>query len=805
MRLLIYTLLLQLKNNIIMKKINLILVFMVVSSIMTNVIAQVVSIIPSNTGNDRNYSEDYATMIRPGLSLIGFDNSNNDQYGLGLKQVINEAYGSNIEIKDKFIKILNIGNNSIEYNITNDDIIDNNSKILQYKAFEALTSYVLEKNGITSFISNNTYNIPIREHSVVIAEIKQFFNKNFNDNIPLVEFEDDYVHNLNSYGNIARFLDLYLAIENAYKEWNYSEWNNQYSTILPTFNEKYYAFSDYSSNLNNDLYDNNLKYEHGLLASLFGVQEDEVEPGNRPLKGYFNLGYGSLVTENNSTFFNQAISKASEPTTDNSKKYWMYQSDNGKRLWAEGPFYLHFTLPDALQFWHAARANGILGSVNDPFRNSWFLNPLSWLADLSTPDGSIPPVDDGNKSLLNMAHLYRWGDVYGDSNIGKKYNTVRNNIHDYRPNSNTSNNLYLIDIAIPKQPLNSEVNLGNLASPSEHQWLIRHTDSQNNDHYLLFNKEYGKGITRGEGHEQPDQMQILYYMNDDSYLIDPGYDSGSPELNSSWNGFLFNNVMHYSAGYLTKHYGGFVNYQNYGGLESPEVSISKARKVSEHMDVRNSLYRHISNKVRIFEGELDLDARQVTPWGELFMEGVYKRRVIFITDDNPYIIDFNRMKEQNQPTGMYQKMHYYGNSDYLINSPTIEQWSYWEIANSNPISNHSDAKNLYIASISEDNIDDDVSYGINDYFTNKEIHVQEYSNYVGDSKQPYKVERKIYAHSTSEKDFGLITFLKISDQMPAASLNKLSLGSNIHAGYYSHGGYRDIAILRNTESGTFFI
>ena len=53
-------------------------------------------------------------------------------------------------------------------------------------------------------------------------------------------------------------------------------------------------------------------------------------------------------------------------------------------------------------------------NFTDPFRSNWFLNPLRWLADTSTPDGKTMPLDDGNKARMYNTRLLGWDGTYGD-------------------------------------------------------------------------------------------------------------------------------------------------------------------------------------------------------------------------------------------------------------------------------------------------------------------------------------------------------------------------------------------------------
>lgn len=72
--------------------------------------AQSVTTVPTDTGNDRFLEEYHSSIIRPGLSLNGFDNFENYysvtiHNGEGLKQVLNAALSGNTYIKSKLNKI----------------------------------------------------------------------------------------------------------------------------------------------------------------------------------------------------------------------------------------------------------------------------------------------------------------------------------------------------------------------------------------------------------------------------------------------------------------------------------------------------------------------------------------------------------------------------------------------------------------------------------------------------------------------------------------------------------------------------
>ena len=127
--------------------------------------AQTVATVPSDAANNR-FATEYFSVIRPGLSLNGFDNSGSTSRGLGLKQVLNEALSGDVYINNKLNAIFNDANNPLQTNNPTQDQVLTNSRILQYTAFEALTSYILEENGIDPATLN------MRDHADAMANLK---------------------------------------------------------------------------------------------------------------------------------------------------------------------------------------------------------------------------------------------------------------------------------------------------------------------------------------------------------------------------------------------------------------------------------------------------------------------------------------------------------------------------------------------------------------------------------------------------------------------------------------------------------
>ena len=241
-----------------------------------------------------------------------------------------------------------------------------------------------------------------------------------------------------------------------------------------------------------------------------------------------------------------------------------------------------------MPFWHTVRLNELLDAhpdfdLDDPFRAAWFIRPLDWLADLTTPDGRMPALDDGNKAPMEHAALMRWTPGYGDATLGRKMAWIGD-----LQSGEASNELFLVEIALPRLDAGAGVapaaTVGNTTAAQtgedgEQQIAIRRTSTGGSGeaavHYVLLNGESGDAILRGEGHEQADQMQLLYYVDDVSYLLDSGYDNAAGLANSTWNHYADHNVMTM----------GLDRGNREGGIKPPRVRFDKFRIVSNHQSV----------------------------------------------------------------------------------------------------------------------------------------------------------------------------------------------------------------------------
>lgn len=710
---------------------------------------QVVTDVPPNEPNNRFLNDPSIVTMRPGLSAAGF--SNEGSGGLGLQQILNNAMESTGS--PEYNTVSNILSKAKESISPDPQIsqIEAATNRLQYLAFEALASFILEQNGVSSAESRQIYDLDFREHTAVLAQLKTDLvsltaNNKLVRKLPGDEPFDDYLNSIRSYNNLARAIDLYLALENAYQHFG---GNN---ALLLNENEKIALMSQVKEDVDL-LYNEGLKQTYNLSGSSITITADELEAGNRPLKGYLALGYASLsvqTTDNGDrdrldNYTAIAMNRASEPPGEGERgNYWMYQTGNGSRFWAEGPYYLDFVLKDAIIFWHAIKIHQELEPSSDPFFNDWFLNPVRWLADLSTPDGSTPPLDDGNKRPIQSANLLRWTGDYGDEEIGKIFASIQQNVFQHHGMTQREDQYFLMEAAIPSNS-DASGNIQSLTDPEEPQLILRHTDSNGDKHFIALNGEKGEAITKGEGHEQPDQLQLLYYRDEYSFLADPGYDRGNPQTNSTWNGYRHTNTMQYHSTDIQRSMD-FVIYQNEGGLQSPFASLIERRKISSHNEAE-LFYDQPASMVEIISGRVGLEFQNPLP-----ASSNYNRTVLFVKGEHPYLIDLNDVTAEIGRNDFV--MRYHGNSNEVH---THNGWFYWDYSDQ-PFT--SPAERLFIYTVPlVGNYSEEID----------SIEIQEYENRDSDrNKQPYPVIRKSYISNQETERFTTATLLSIQNSPPSS-------------------------------------
>ncbi len=655
----------------------------------------VIDCLPPWEANNRFGSE---TLIKhPSLSLNGFDCGSNCDIGYGLKQVLEKTYGADTEqeVIRVFGNIVNLANKPFQAPESSDQVRKNTEK-LQARGFVALAAYVLDNNDY-----DPTTLIPALPSAT--QAVDSFRTALRRTSIWKMEesIDDDGVKWATPLTNVARAMDFYLALENAYKHYDSREYNNesilQRGLLSPS--DKIHLRASYLAFM---IALESRKQEERFL--FFEISRYHAEPGNAPLKMQVALGYAALTWQSNQrgigigsntivirNYISRSFTAAGAEAGNDRLRYWRYQSDDGKFFWAEGPYYFHLTLSQIIPFWHAARINGFLQDTDlhshqfsDPFRHTnWFLNPLHWLADISTPDGKMPPLDDGHKHIIYNSGVLAWRNVYGNNDIGEKYAQIAG-----RVKSSLSASLYPVEIAIPRRPLpdsgppdgifGNYFDYDRTDGESGRQEVVLRRTVENRQHYVLLNGESGDATVRGEGHEQGDQMQLLYYVDGASYLIDSGYDRPLTEVDrtgiipstswyrSTWNNYTDHNVM------ILESDSALVNH---GGIGPSQLSILQQRIVSPRHDV-NEIYRENHGSIDLLSGNIILKLKSHD--GLRLITADYYRNVLFINDSSyPYIIDINAISRNSSLPSLF-KMYYHGNSDDTSILPTASNPSTFE-------------------------------------------------------------------------------------------------------------------------------
>lgn len=676
---------------------NKIKILLLLLSFNSTIIAQSSWVYPDDVINNRFLQDALSYPInRPGLSINGFSGSD---HGFGVKEILiglssNESTLQNVHARLVFTSDLDITySHQIINGLTLDSVTTNyniNARVIEARAYVALLTYIIERNGSTPA----QFGIS-RTHSEALQRFKESFMfngtienrlvswdlvKRFNPTYSFTEGKIDFVKFTQSFMNMARALDLYLGLENAYQFFGskctpnnplisycdsvaQSDYANSNSSVLLSHSQKTALFQKYGDSVKDFHYMNNatiaelnywyppsqFSYQYFLSPLIMNIGQHielrRLQPGNWSLKNFVGTGYGAMamqVSNQNEmqqyeNMYDKALSILTVQSVSNRELYWNYQTNNGQSYWAEGPYYMHYSFREVMPFLHAVRMNNTWNpnsNTPDPFYNDWFLKPLNWLANIATPDGSTPPLDDSNKHPMRHSDMLRWAPTYGDAVTGRKFAKINDAIHEYWPNATryaTESSVLLVTLAIPRISDDQNVVISDLTnSTNDDQQLVIRRRSKGKDIYILLNGERGSAITRGEGHEQPDQLQLLIYADDQSLIGDSGYDLGGVFGNSHWNEYKNNNNLVFNTNHPT------------GGLDSPFLSELLIRKVSEHASVSN-LLGSVDGRLTILNGSVTID--HYNQIGQLF-QSAYTRTVLYI-DEDPlsglpgYVVDFN--------------------------------------------------------------------------------------------------------------------------------------------------------------------
>lgn len=404
--------------------------------------------LPDSRRNDRHGLTDRYDIARPALSIRGFDsqdlpshyNTFDHAKVYGVKQVLERAMGIGMSVDDSVFdvldKILIESLSTIDYSNTSIETVELNASKAKSIAAVAVFTYIIEKNTAIFDTSKTNLFPNMPTHSAALAKLMDYLTNPPSDISP-----DHSVYSPFKKGkaamNIAQMWDMYLALENAYDDLDGStiaDANLLNSTQKAAWNSRIFDF----------MREIHVETKSPVDMGLFNANAHEVQPGNWALISFVTCGYMLLG-------FNGAIdvyqlnpdvvltdAMVSVFTTRHSsglptrRYYYNYQSGGGSRYWAEGAYYLSITLEHAVPFVHALRSNdwlpfddGVNGSLGaDPFNDPDFLNPINWLADIATPDGRTPAIDDGNKVRIYPAQILNWSSDYGGyqtSQTGEKF------------------------------------------------------------------------------------------------------------------------------------------------------------------------------------------------------------------------------------------------------------------------------------------------------------------------------------------------------------------------------------------------
>lgn len=257
------------------------------------VVAQNITLdnLPPSVANTRFFANEYPVK-NPSLSLNGFDCASNCAFGYGLKQIVEEAYsgqpGSEL-VEDVLRDLRDLAQEPYNYSPAFVGDVRANSQRLQARGLIALLSYVLTEEG--------------EDPTSLDPELPSAGDARGDFRTALLDFgswaidlsldpEGDAKDALKwstSVANVARAIDLYLALENAYKHYDVTEYNDVNSVELLSESEKDDLLLAYT------LLIDDLEHLGGEYGGFAGVDAYDVQAGNWPLKVQVAIGYALLT------------------------------------------------------------------------------------------------------------------------------------------------------------------------------------------------------------------------------------------------------------------------------------------------------------------------------------------------------------------------------------------------------------------------------------------------------------------------------------------------------------------------------
>ena len=627
--------------------------------------AQTVELTHIPTGVEAfNGFEDRYVRYRPAFALNGFDCSANEAscaQGLGIKQVL-EGLASDGQQAELVHALFDLAGEELD-DVADRRLIARNTQRAQAIGFVALVTLLVEQNG---YALTDIHIASGPAHAEVFDELSDLVSNL--ERIKITEeVSDDAVKWVGTLGNLTRFVDQYLALEQAYTYYGIdggTVFSCETKAALLQHLEEQFRLVD--SLGNRAIVDLDFLKPIGLPSNIFGFDYDEVQAGNWSMKVHATVGYAALAQQSpvggsceafipeDEEIYTHRIERAFRSTGPNDdperKHHWAYQTGGGERFWAEGAFYFNYGLASVLPFWQTVRAQQIEGfDWEDPFRADWFLEPLRGYAESVDPNGFVPPLDDGNKIPMEAAFMMRWDDAFSsDPTLGERFAWIAA-AQDDLPGEDNWLNILFLPTAFSKQSPIPTVAPGTIDRDDDpHQIILRRDggsggcnqlpeDRSGPCHYVLMNGEPRAGIEPGEGHEQSDQLQLLYYVDGQSFIMDAGYDNAPGIKNSTWNAYRHHNIMTVYYEEQGVGHGGLPGPKL--GVKCPIVSPCEAGMFANHNALEEWTHEQI--------GRLDRIQGRVTVETDTNADTVptsvnYQRTLFFIDDTSrPYLIDIN--------------------------------------------------------------------------------------------------------------------------------------------------------------------